>query len=153
MEPASFLVETEGKNNAASWFETSLQQRLDRRPIYTSQRWQRGSESDSLQNANQAAFVVRASTAPDALPFSIFVSYTGRIDCPRNELTIEVARVRRMSPLIHSVRVDRDDVLVSSQKEGLQRRVRALPRVNQAPGVDFCELKCRVTKYEIASGN
>ena len=49
-----------------------------------------------------------------------------------------------MRPLVHGVEVDRDDVLVGQQEDGLQGLVGALPYIHQPVCVDFRQLERRV---------
>lgn len=52
--------------------------------------------------------------------------------------------IRGVGPFIDGVWVYRDDILVTDQKERLQRRVRSSPFVQQPVGVDFGQFKSRV---------
>jgi len=68
MEPIGLLVETERKDYCSSGLELGFQERFDRRATPDIERHISDMETTRrLQDANQTAFIVRASTSPDTL--------------------------------------------------------------------------------------
>ena len=60
--------------------------------------------------------------------------------------TVIVPRVRRMDPFSCGLGINRDNILMAGEEQGLQRRIRSLPVVGQVISVDLGEVQLLMAK-------